>query len=102
MPVRSPPRVSPYPSFWVELWVISGIVWPADGWWIFSCYTSGSINGRYSTSPTALLWLVLGCWWLKFCSAKQQRKIIPPLEPPRPEVRRFLDYAQRYSAHVSV
>jgi len=25
-----------------------------------------------------------------------------PVEPPRPEGRRFLDYAQRYSAHVSV
>ncbi len=48
--------------FWAELWEISGIVWPTNEWWIISCYMSGSINGQCSTSPTAQLWLVLGCW----------------------------------------
>src|ERR1700734_4529097 len=28
--------------------------------------------------------------------------VVNKVEPPRPEGRRFLDYAQRYSAHVSV
>src|ERR1700693_2881889 len=39
---------------------------------------------------------------ISFIRFSLQAGWIANFEPPRPEGRRFLDYAQRYSAHVSV
>src|ERR1700733_11016732 len=77
--------------------------WPdAVGGLTISICESGWCGANFVQSITATVRLIAIRRWSSFAVLAFLNLNGYPVEPPRPEGRRFLDYAQRYSAHVSI